>query len=160
MMRKIEKKKSKLAVGTATIVLVGAGAAFAYWTAGGEGTGTAASGDTIALEVVQSSTITNLRPGGSAQTLSGKFNNTNTGPIYVGTVTASIASVTQDPAAVGSCGVSDYTLANESMTVGTEVPVGNLVGSWSGATIQFNNKPAVNQDGCKNATVNLAYTIS
>ena len=29
---------------------------------------------------------------------------------------------------------------------------------WSGASISFVNEPAENQDACKNATVNLAYT--
>jgi len=33
-------------------------------------------------------------------------------------------------------------------------------GNWTGATIKFNNQPAVNQDDCMSATVNLAYRIS
>jgi hypothetical protein len=33
-------------------------------------------------------------------------------------------------------------------------------GTWTGATIVFNNKAAVNQNGCQGATVNLAYTAS
>jgi hypothetical protein len=45
------------------------------------------------------------------------------------------------------------------MTVNAEVASGNAKGSWTGATIKFNNK-ASNQDQCKGATVNLAYTIS
>ncbi len=44
------------------------------------------------------------------------------------------------------------------MNVDAEVPAGTSQGSWSGATIKFNNK-ATNQDACKGATVNLAYTI-
>jgi hypothetical protein len=46
------------------------------------------------------------------------------------------------------------------MTVGAEVPAGNGQGSWSGATLAFNNKADANQDACKGATVNLAYSIS
>jgi len=46
------------------------------------------------------------------------------------------------------------------MTVAAEVPAGTAQGSWTGATIQFKNDPAVNQDACKGATVNLAYAIS
>ena len=45
------------------------------------------------------------------------------------------------------------------MAVNAEVPAGTNQGSWSGATIRFNNKNVV-QDACKGATVNLAYTIS
>ena len=55
---------------------------------------------------------------------------------------------------------TDYTLANAVMTVNAQVAVGARVGSWSGATIAFNNKAGENQDDCKNATVNFAYTAS
>lgn len=101
-----------------------------------------------------------MYPGDSAQTLSGNFNNPNPGLAYVGTVTASISSVTKAAGApAGTCDATDFTLANAAMTVNAEVPTGNAKGSWSGATIKFNNK-ATNQDACKGATVNLAYAIS
>ena len=160
-MRTIGKKKSKLIVGTATVALVGGGVAFAYWTTGGSGTGSATTGTSVAITAVQTSTVSGMRPGDSAQALAGTFNNPNSGPVYVATVTASIDSVVKDAgAAAGTCDASDYTLANATMTVGAEVPAGNAQGSWFGATIKFNNKAAVNQDACKGATVNLRYTIS
>lgn len=145
-------------VGAVAIALLLAAGAYAYFTAGGSGTGTApTSAGTTPLVATQTTVLTAMYPGDSAQTISGKFNNTNPGPIQVATVTASIASVT---GGVGSCDASDYTLANAVMTVGgTAVPVGTDVGAWTGATIKFNNK-ATNQDGCKGATVNLAYTIA
>ena len=159
-MRKPTKKTTAIMVAAVT-VLAGGGAAFAYWTAGGSGTG---SGATAAgssnVTVVQTSTISAMQPGDAAQTLTGKFNNPNTGPAYVGTVTASIASVVKDAGApAGTCDATDYTLANAAMTVNAEVPAGNNVGSWTGATIKFNNK-ASNQNQCKGATVNLAYAVS
>ena len=159
-MRKPTKKTTAIIVAAVT-VLAGGGAAFAYWTAGGSGTG---SGATAAgssnVTVVQTSTISAMQPGDAAQTLTGKFNNPNTGPAYVGTVTASIASVVKDAGApAGTCDATDYTLANAAMTVNAEVPAGNNVGSWTGATIKFNNK-ASNQNQCKGATVNLAYAVS
>ena len=46
-----------------------------------------------------------------------------------------------------------------TMAVNAEVPAGTGQGQFTGATIQFNNK-ATNQDGCKGATVNLAYAIA
>ena len=101
-----------------------------------------------------------MQPGDSAQTLSGTFNNPNTGPAYVATVTAAIASVDKAVGApAGTCDADDYTLANAAMTVNAEVPADDT-GAWSGATIKFNNKAAVNQNRCKGATVNLAYTVS
>lgn len=156
---KNKKKKTLLVVATVLIVATG-GAAFAYWTAGGSGTGTAATGSTSAITVVQTSTVTAMGPGDSAQTLSGNFNNPNAGPVFVGTVTASISSVTKAGGApAGTCDDTDYTLANAVMTVGAEVPAGNAQGAWTGATIKFNNKPLVNQDACQGATVNLAYLV-
>jgi len=44
------------------------------------------------------------------------------------------------------------------MPVGAQVPAGSAQGAWTGATIAFNNKTSVNQDACKNATVNFSYT--
>ena len=152
-------RKKKVALGTAALVCTG-GVATAYWTAGGNGTGSASTGTNVAITAVQTSTVSAMGPGDSAQTLSGNFNNPNSGPVWVSTVTVSISGVTQAPGAVGSCAADDYTLANTVMTVNAQVPAGNAQGSWTGATIKFNNKPSTNQDGCKGATVQLAYTIA
>ena len=154
-------RKSKIAFITAAVVLLTGGVAFAYWTTGGSGSGTASTSNGLSsLTAVQTSTVTAMGPGDSAQTLSGNFNNSNSGPVYVATVTASIASVTKAGGApAGTCDATDYTLASAVMTVNAEVPAGTGTGAWSGATIKFNNK-ATNQDACKGATVNLAYTVS
>jgi hypothetical protein len=148
--------KKKTVVLTLGLVLVvgGGGAAFAYWTAGGAGTGTATTGTNVPLTVNQTTVVSAMAPGVAAQTLSGTFTNTNAGPVYVGTVTAAISSVSN-----AGCDSSDYTLLNPTMTVAAEIPKGAGVGSWTGATIQFNDKSGSNQDACKGATVNLTYTI-
>lgn len=152
-------KKMTIGLATGALVLGGGVAAYAYRTAGGSGTGTAPGTDD--LTVVQTSTVAGMAPGDSPQTLSGNFDNGNDGPADVATVTASIASVDKAVGApAGTCVATDYTLANAVMTVNAEVPPGDGQGSWSGATIQFNNKPAVNQDACKGATVTLAYIVS
>lgn len=163
MTRRAEKSKmsktKKIAI-VSTVVVAGTSvAAFAYWSAGGSGTGTAATGDTVELTAVQTTEVAAMYPGDSAQTLSGTFDNDNSGPIYVTSVTASIASVFQGGSVAVGCDATDYTLASPVMTVGAEVPAGNLEGDWSGATIKFNNKASA-QDACKGATVNLAYTIN
>jgi len=139
--------------------LIFAGAAYAYWTSTGSGTGSASAGSSTALTVNQTTTLTAMYPGDSAQTISGNFGNTNSGPIHVNTVTASISSVTPASGVSGTCDATDFTLANAAMTVNADVPAGSGVGSWSGATIKFNNK-TTNQDACKGATVNLRYAIS
>ena len=141
------------------VLLVGGGIAFAYWTVTGSGTGTGTTGNNEAITVKQTSTIANLRPGGAAQTLSGNFDNPNPGPAYVTSVTVAIASVTKAQGApTGTCDATDYTMSNATMSVNAEIPTGNGVGAWTGATIAFNNKAATNQDACKGATVNFSYT--
>jgi hypothetical protein len=161
----IEKNKNtkrglKVAALAGGLVLVGT-AAFAYWTQGGTGTGSASTGNTVNITVKQTSTITGLAPGLAAQTLSGNFDNPNSGPVYVTSVTASISGVTKAVGApAGTCDASDYTLAGATMAVGAEVPSGTAKGAWTGATLAFNNKAASNQDACKGATVSLSYTAS
>jgi hypothetical protein len=153
-------KKRALTLGAVGLLIV-AGVAIAYWTAGGSGSGSASvAGAQSALTANQTSTLTAMYPGDSAQTISGDFDNPNPGPIFVSTVTASIASVTKASGApAGTCDATDFTLANAIMTVNAQVASGTANGSWTGATIQFNNK-ATNQDACKGATVNLSYAIA
>ena len=160
-MYKLMKHKKRTAL-TALAVLGIAGAAFAYWSAGGSGTGSGSTASgTSSLTAIQTTTLDAMYPGDSARTISGNFNNPNSGPVYVNTVTASIASVTKAAGApAGTCDATDYTLANATMTVNASVPAGSGQGSWTGATIKFNNKAGTSQDACKGATVNLSYTIA
>jgi Camelysin metallo-endopeptidase len=152
--------KKSLAVSAVAALLLGGGGAYAYWTAGGSGTGSAATGTNVAITAVQTSTVTAMAPGDSAQSLNGTFLNTNSGPVYVATVTASISSVVKDGGAVaGTCDSTDYTLANAVMTINAEA-LANDTSTWTGATLKFNNKVGANQDQCKLATVNIAYAIS
>ena len=155
----MRKYSKRTIAAVAAVTVAGSGLAYAYWTTGGSGSGTTATGTATAnLVVKQVGTLPALVPGLAAQTLSGNFDNPNTSAVYVGTVTASIQSVT--PATGLTCTVGDYTLANPTMTVDREIPSGTAQGTWTGATIAFNSKPDVNQDGCKGATVNLSYAIS
>lgn len=156
---KNKKRGLKIAALAGGLVLVG-GVAFAYWTQGGTGTGSASTGDTADITVNQTSTVAGLAPGLPAQTLSGNFDNPNGGPVYVTSVTASISSVVKAVGAPsGTCTAADYTLSGATMPVGAEVASGPAQGSWGGATLAFNDTGA-NQDACKGATVNLAYTAS
>lgn len=158
-MRK-SKRNTAIAIVTAALLAIGGGA-FAYWTLTGSGSGSAATGTVSgSLTVVQTSTISNLRPGGTAQTLSGNFTNTDASPVYVASVTASISSVTKATGAPsGTCTAADYTLSNAVMTVAAQVPSGTAQGAWTGATIAFNNTGA-NQDACQGATVTLSYATA
>jgi hypothetical protein len=149
--------KKSIVIGTAGVMLiVGTGVAYAYWSAGGTGTGTAPTGASTALVVNQTSVLGPMFPGDTAQTLSGTFDNVGSGTVHVTSVTASIASVAGGD---GACSAADYTLANATMSAVQEVPVGTSQGAWTGATLHFNNTTA-NQDGCKNAVVTLSYAVA
>jgi hypothetical protein len=154
-------KKRVAAVAIITLILVGGGGAatYAFWSAGGSGTGSATTGTNLGISANQSTVVTGLAPGGTAQTLSGTFTNSNSSPVYVTSVTASILSVTKAGLPVVGCDASDYTVSTTPMTVNAEINPGSGQGTWSGATIAFNDK-STNQDACKGATVNLAYAIS
>jgi hypothetical protein len=101
-----------------------------------------------------------MAPGIAPQALSGNFDNTNAGPVYVTAVTAGIGTVTPAVGVVGPCTADDYVLTGAVMTVNAQVPAGTAQGAWGGATIAFDNHAAVNQNGCQGATVTLAYVVS
>jgi hypothetical protein len=152
-------KGTRTRVALVTCLLIGGAVAYAYWTSGGTGSGTASTGNTVAITVNQTSTPSGLYPGGPAQALSGNFNNTNSGAIFVTSVNASISSVTGPNITGGTpCDASDYALSGFPIVIGRQVAAGSGVDSWTGGTVALVNKPAANQNGCKGATVNIAYT--
>jgi hypothetical protein len=161
--RKNSKRKIAATIAITAILVGGGGAAaIAYWSSGGTGSGSATTGTSTGITANQTSVITNITPGSAAQTLSGNFTNSNTGSVFVTSVTASIASVTKLGVPVVGCTSADYTLTGAVMTqalANQNVPAGTNVGAWTGATIAFNST-AANQDACKGATVNFAYAIS
>ena len=157
-----KRKFIPVAIALVAVIAV-SGVAYAYWTAGGSGTGSATAANGVTnLTVNGPTTLTAMFPGDTAQTISGTFDNPNLAATWVNSVTVSI-TVTMAGGAVGACNATDFTLANPVASVNALIPVGNPVGLWGNLaihpTIQFNNKPSP-QDGCKGATVNLTYTIS
>ncbi len=150
--------RRRLIAGTvALLTLCAVGGAVAYWTQAGSGSGTGSTGTTTAVTVNQTSTVSNLHPGGAPVTLSGDFTNPNSGPVKVGAVTTTGLTVDAPHAAAG-CDASWYTLGG-SAVVDAEIPAGTNVGSWSGLTVVLDNR-SVNQDACKGATVTISYAVS
>jgi hypothetical protein len=154
---KKHRRRKLLALGA--VLLVAAGAAYAYWTNSGAGSGTAETGTNAAITINQTSSVTGMSPGSPPQSLAGNFSNSNSGPVFVTSVDAAIGSVTGPNITTETpCDASDYQLGGFPIAIGREVPSGSGVDSWTGGSIQMINKPTVNQDGCKNATVNISYT--
>ena len=155
-MSRIFSRKGVAVMGV--LFLLSAAGAYAYWTGGGSGSGSAATGTTVGITVTQTSTPTGLYPGATAAPLAGKFNNTNAATVYVNEVNASISSVTGPNITVPNpCTAADYQLNGFPVQVDAEVPAGSAQGNWTGPSVQLLNT-ASNQDGCKGATVNIAYT--
>ncbi len=151
-MAKLTKKK--LVLITAALVLTG-GTAFAYWTTGGAGTGTADTGTSANVTIVQTAFPADaLYPGGTAVALSGTFTNPASGPVHVNQVTVAI-----DPAwTVGAdlpCTAADFVLVQPAVT-DADVLVDDS-STWGGASIRMLNTD-LNQDNCKNVQPALLYT--
>jgi hypothetical protein len=158
-MRKISKKSRAAIVGAVVVAVAGGGIAYGYWSTNGSGNGNAATAEGAAsLTVQQTAAPSDLAPGTAAGLISGTVHNTATHSVFVHQVSVTISGVTQAANATGTCSVSDYTLANPVMPLNAKLAANDTT-TFSGATLAFNDKD-INQDGCKGATVQLAYTAS
>jgi hypothetical protein len=146
-------RKAWVLVAVCAVAVVAAVGGYAYWTTGGSGTGSATTGDVVDVAVKQTSTVAGLYPGGPGVALAGNFDNSNSGPVYIGSVSASVVDTTNP-----GCTAADFAVEGTSNTPG-EVASGTGVGSWSGLTLRLVDR-AANQDACKNVTVHLAYSAS
>jgi hypothetical protein len=158
-MKRISKRTAVL-LAVATAAIVAAVGAYAYWTTGGTGTGSASTTTTQNVVVNQTNgAITTLYPGGPSFALSGDFDNPNSGPAYVASVTAVVSAVTTDTqAGKPACATSDFQITGTSNTPG-DIPSGNGQGSWSGLSVSMLDT-AANQDNCKNQTLTITYTAN
>ena len=147
-------RQKKITVIGAVCLLMAAAGAYAYWTQGGSGTGTAATGTTEALTIQQTTVVTGLAPAAPAVALEGTITNPGDGTVNVASVTVAIASVT--PTAGNTCTVANYEILNPTDSSIGDILAGASVG-WSGPSIRMIDT-GVNQDGCKDAVVNLTYS--
>jgi hypothetical protein len=151
--------KKKIAAGAAAAALVAStGIAAAYWTQGGTGTGSATAGDTVAVEVLQDSTVSGLYPGGPAGDLSGTIDNPNDHPVTVAEITAEVTDVTGGgtDAALPACTTDDFAIAGTS---GPYVADDDDSTTWSGLTVAMVDGTG-NQDNCKGASIEITYTAN
>lgn len=159
--RKLVALLATLALATTAV------AGYAYWTQGGSGSGSAATGTTTGITVNQLSTPTAMYPGSTPQALSGNFDNPNSNAVQISSVTAVVSSVTGagTDTTKPACTPADYVIAGTSGL--NLVPSGTGVGAWSGLTIQLTNRSDTlpgdglgNQDNCKNAVAHITYTAT
>jgi hypothetical protein len=158
MSRKRNRKAAAL-IGAAVLLLAAAGA-YAYWTTTGSGTGSATTGTNSTVTVTQVGSVTALVPGSAAQAVNFSINNTQGTPQYITSVSYSIASIESAPGvpAVGCTAGADFTLVQPT-SIAADLANGITTFSPSGATLAMKDT-ASNQNGCKNVTVNLAFSAS
>lgn len=160
MRKHLDKKIAAVALGA--VALTGTGVAYAYWTTTGSGEGSAATtAGAPDVTVTQTAGPTHLAPGVAAEGVTVTVTNNADNDAYVSQVVASIKTVTKAfGAPAGDCDASDYVLTGATMTNGSGDLVKGGVATFTGAELAFDNKPGVSQDGCKGATVTLAYAAS
>ena len=155
---KISLKKKMAAAAAAATIAGGAGIALAYWTTTGSGTGSATAGTDSAVTVAQVGATEGLYPGGS-QPVNFKITNGAAHNQYVASVAVSISDVSGPGITPTTpCTAADFTLVQPDLINQDLVP-GDTTFSPSGASIAMVNS-STNQDGCKNATVSLAFLAS
>jgi hypothetical protein len=115
---------------------------------------------------IDTSTMSDLYPGGPAQPINFSVTNPGTIPATLNTVTITISSITNQHASAGpACDSSWYTIVQPSVIDGSVAAGQTWVDSPSGASIELQNLPiadglAADQDACQGATVNLLFTSS
>lgn len=158
-MSRIAGRKKRIIGTTAALIAIGGGAAFAYWTAAGNGSATGNVGTSKSFTI--SSTVAGdpLSPNGPIQTFSFTVTNpAGAGVQKVTSVAAKVATSTGgDWTAVSGCSKDDF-VVGEPVFAAKELAAG---GTATGTvTLQMIDRPGVNQDGCKNATVPLYFTAN
>ena len=157
-MKIFSSKKRVAAIGVVTAAtLVGGGMAYAYWTNGGTGTGTASTGTTTDNLVLTAFGPTGLVPGGAADDLVVNVDNPNTYSVQVSGLPTIIESATckigagptvsVDPAwfQLGGALAADVVPANDALDVG-------------GLTLRMLDD-ADDQNACKGAVVGFVLTV-
>jgi len=144
------------------LLFSGAGVAFAYWTNGAAGSGTASAGANLPITINQTTGVPAMYPGQAAVTLAGTFDNINPGSTYVTDVTATGYTIDAAHVTAGCTEAQgNYTLGGKAVVTGHDVAPGTpSVGShWTGLTITMNNLATV-QDACKGAVVTITFASS
>lgn len=151
----------------ATAVIVGSAiGAFAFFTANGNGTGSATVGTSTSWVVTSTAVSGSLTPGGPASTIQYYVTNPSSGHQGLAQVVISVANSDGSPwTSVSGCSASDFIIG--TATHGAAYTDTQLAGDFTpgqqqtaSVTIQMWNNPTTSQDGCKLATVPLYLQAS
>ncbi len=168
-MKRFTLKKKVAAVGIAAVMAVGGGGiAFAYFTSGGSGTGSAqvGTGPDDAFSFTSTGPATPLTPGADSQPFDVSVTNTSDQAAFVGLVSMSIATfpggdaATADGSDIPGCLASWFTV-DPTLDVGTTVGAGDTV-TASGLGI---DEPTISmtesntdQNPCEDASIGINFS--
>ena len=155
-----KSRKATIVIGSTVGALAIGGVAFAYWTTSGSGTGTGSTetGNTAAMSITGNAAAA-MYPGDSAQTVTAVVKNTDEHQTL--RVAGLTAYITTDAA---DCDGTDYLI--DGSTSSSDAPVAldwsaqQIAAGQTASTtyeVQFNNKPADNQNACSGADVTVHY---
>lgn len=153
-------KKVVAGLAAAIVTVVGIGTAYAFWTTGGSGSGTAATGSPTSNLTVTASGPTGLVPDGVSQELALHVANPND---YSVTLEDDTVAIDAGSIKCGDTTVPDawFTLDDSTITSTDVIPAndeGDLT-SPTGVSLQMNDLP-VNQDVCQGAAVSFDLTVT
>lgn len=158
-------KKVVAGLAAAIVTVVGIGTAYAFWTTGGDGSGSATTGSPTSNLTVTGSGPSGLVPNGPAQDLALHVVNPNgyTVSLKDNTVAIDTGTVKCDTTTVPD---SWFTIDSATITAENIVPAndgeddGEADLTPSGVTLKMNDDPAVNQDVCQGAAVSFDLTVT
>ncbi|ADX74092.1 hypothetical protein Asphe3_29800 [Pseudarthrobacter phenanthrenivorans Sphe3] len=159
-MAKIAGRKKRIIGTTAALIAIGGGAAFAYWSATGTGSTTAAAGTSKSFTIEKTAVEGEaLSPGGPSQTFTFKVTNpAGAGVQKVSNVAVEVAN--SDGTAwslAAGCSKDDFLVGTPTFTAAELAPGETATGT---VTLQMLNLAGVSQDGCKNAQVPLYFSAN
>ncbi len=140
------RKRTLIGGLVAAFVLMGAFGAYAYWTTGGSGSGSATAGTTTNNLTIASPSVTGITPGSSTP-VTVTLTNPNSYSVHVDTVSTVITT------SVGGCLPADFTFP--AKVLNTTIAALGTASFTQGLAFA---DTAVNQDSCKGATVTLTYS--
>ena len=167
-MKRFTLKKKVAAIGIAAVMAVGGGSAFAYFTSGGSGTGSAqvGTGPGNAFSFTSAGPATPLTPGTTSQPFDVSVTNTSDQAAFVGFVSMSIATypggdaATADGSDIPGCLASWFTV-DPILNVDTTVGAGDTV-TASGLGIDeptiSMTESGTDQNPCQDASIGINFS--
>jgi hypothetical protein len=159
---KFTKKRMLIGLGAISVLAIAA-VAIAYWTTSGSGSGSATAGTDTGV-TVSGDPSNGIYPGGSVPVTTTVTNSSSTQSQYVTNLHVAI-SIDETHADDG-CAASWFTYKADSEGSGDSNPhtfaLDTELAASGTTTVDghvFMSNPNTNQDACKGATVNLAYTV-